>query len=90
MEFAGKQDRYLALSGTETATPGYALLNMGLSASIPYSKENNLQLMLQANNVFDKAYQSHLSRLKYLEDHDGPGIYNMGRNVIIKLVLPFG
>lgn len=90
IEFAGKQDRYLALSGTETATPGYALLNMGLSASIPYSKENNLQLMLQANNVFDKAYQSHLSRLKYLEDHDGPGIYNMGRNIMIKLVLPFG
>ncbi len=90
VEFAGKQDRYLALSGTETFTPSYTLVNMGVSASIPYSKDNSLQLMLQANNVFDKAYQSHLSRLKYLEDHDGPGIYNMGRNVIMKIILPFG
>lgn len=90
IEHAGKQDRYLGLSGTETATKSYTLLNVGMVASIPYSKENSLQLMLQVNNVFDKAYQSHLSRLKYLEDHDGPGIYNMGRNGIIKLILPFG
>lgn len=90
LEYSARQDRYLGLSGTETSTPGYALVNLGASASIPYSASNNLQLMLQANNLFDKAYQSHLSRLKYLEDHDGNGIYSMGRNIIVKLIVPFG
>lgn len=90
IEHAAKQNRYLGLSGTETMTAAYTLVNAGVSAAIPYTASNNIQLMLQANNIFDKAYQSHLSRLKYLEDHDGPGIYNMGRNVIVKLIIPFG
>lgn len=90
MEYSAKQDRYLGVHGTETMTPSYTLVNLGVSASIPYAKSNNMQLILQANNLFDKSYQAHLSRLKYLEDHDGPGIYNMGRNIIAKLIIPFG
>jgi iron complex outermembrane receptor protein len=34
-------------------------------------------LNLNANNVFDKAYVSHLSRLK------ADGIPNMGRNIVL-------
>ena len=46
-----------------------------------------------ANNLFDVAYQDHLSRLKYFEFYSNSptghyGIYNMGRNVAIKIDFP--
>ena len=44
-----------------------------------------------ANNLLDRAYQSHLSRLKYLDPNPvtgRQGVYNMGRNVTFKLVVP--
>ena len=45
------------------------------------------------NNLFDVAYQDHLSRLKYFEFYPNDprghsGIYNMGRNVGVKLSIP--
>ena len=48
-------------------------------------------LYLGCTNLFDRAYQSHLSRLKYVEatPYKGhQGIYNMGRNITMKLVVP--
>ena len=49
-----------------------------------------MQFLVQVNNLFDKAYQSHLSRLKYFEDYDnGNGIYDMGRNITFKLIFAF-
>jgi iron complex outermembrane receptor protein len=42
-------------------------------------------VFLTATNLFDRAYQSHLSRLKYA---DGPGICNMGRNITMKVLVP--
>ncbi len=94
MEFNNAQNRYLGLSGTETATPSYTLFNLGLSTEIKYSETNTIQIMLQANNLFDKAYQSHLNRLKYFEYYTySPnghyGIYNMGRNITLKIIVPF-
>lgn len=40
---------------------------------------------LRAQNLFNKVYQSHLSRLKYA---DGPGIAAMGRNICVKVNIP--
>ena len=59
----------------ETKTPGYTLFN--LMAMISYKLKNNqeLQLSVFANNLFDTQYISHLSRLKDL------GFWNMGRNI---------
>jgi iron complex outermembrane receptor protein len=37
-------------------------------------------LHLSVNNLFNRAYQNHLSRLK-----EG-GIYNMGRNIAMKVI----
>lgn len=37
---------------------------------------------LTAQNIFDRAYQNHLNRLK-----EG-GIYNMGRNIVMKVSVP--
>ena len=94
MEFSAAQNRFLGLNNTETPTPAYVLLNCGIVSEIKYSKTQTLQFQLQVNNLLDKAYQSNVSRLKYFEYYaaspDGHlGIYDMGRNICLKLVLPF-
>ena len=41
--------------------------------------------------LLNRAYQSHLSRLKYTDINHvtgRQGVYNMGRNVTFKLVIP--
>ena len=45
------------------------------------------------NNLLDVAYHDHLNRLKYFEPYPNNftghhGIYNMGRNVSLKLSFP--
>jgi len=45
-----------------------------------------------ASNLLNTAYQDHLSRLKYFEFYPNStghnGIYNMGRNISVKLDFP--
>ncbi|MBD2724717.1 TonB-dependent receptor [Hymenobacter armeniacus] len=89
------QNRFYALDNTETATAGYALL--GLGAGTTYTNRAGrgvAQLIVQVDNVFDTAYQAHLNRLKYFEYYAGSptgrtGIYNPGRNVGVKVLVPF-
>jgi iron complex outermembrane receptor protein len=93
-DFNSSQNRYLGLYKTETATAAYALLNVSVYADINYSKKQVLQLQLTVNNVFNTAYQSHLSRLQYFEyykfsPNDHYGIYNMGRNICVKAIMRF-
>nr|MDQ6890499.1 TonB-dependent receptor [Bacteroidota bacterium] len=93
-EFSAAQCRYLALNNTETATPSYTLFNISINTKINFSKSNALHFQFQVNNLFDKAYQSNLSRLKYFEYYTQStsghfGIYNMGRNICIKVIVPF-
>jgi len=93
-DFNAAQNRYLGLNNTETATPDYLLLNISALAEINYYKNKTLQVQVQVNNLFDKAYQSNLSRLKYFEYYTQPasghsGIYSMGRNSCVKLIMSF-
>ena len=60
----------------ETRTNDYTLINLGLGGKITIYK-SVFQLNLNANNVLDKRYISHLSRLKT------DGIPNIGRNVVL-------
>lgn len=94
IEYSASQYRYLGLNGTETFTPSYTLLNFSLNTEINYLKKKQILLLFQANNLFNKAYQSHLNRLKYFEYFENStsgkyGIYNMGRNIILKTIIPF-
>jgi len=94
MEYDAAQNRYLALDNTETATPGYVLFNAGINTNFRYRPGKNFLVQLQVNNLLDRAYQSNLSRLKYFEYYDRSpnshlGIYNMGRNICMKLIFPF-
>ncbi|MFI5196901.1 MAG: TonB-dependent receptor, partial [Chitinophagales bacterium] len=90
-----KQDRAYLENNTETPTPGYTLFNAGIGSDIiSHSGKTIFNIALFANNLFDVAYQDHLSRLKYFEEYPTdprgrPGIYNMGRNIGIKLSVPF-
>lgn len=93
-DYAAAQNRYLGLYSTETRTAAYVLFNTSAHVDIPYTQKHKLQLQLQVNNIFNTAYQSHLSRLQYFEyysqsPHGQSGIYNMGRNVCFKLIVPF-
>ena len=60
----------------ETRTNDYTLVNLGLGGKIIINKAS-FNFNLNANNLFDKTYVSHLSRLK------ADGIPNIGRNVIL-------
>jgi iron complex outermembrane receptor protein len=92
--FAGTQDRVYLADNTETRTPGYTLINAGFGAGFTNKRDKLLfNIYLFANNIFDVVYQDHLSRLKYFEPYPtspGPyhGIYNMGRNISLKLDFP--
>ncbi len=94
LEYNAAQNRYLGLNGSETATPAYALVHLSLGAEIRYRKAATLQLNAGVDNLLDQAYQSALSRLKYFEYYTASpngraGIYGMGRNAYVKLVVPF-
>lgn len=58
----------------ESTTNGYNLVDIGLGGNIRLNKIP-IQMRLSANNIFDKTYFSHLSRLK------PDGIANIGRNI---------
>ncbi len=94
LEYNAAQNRFLALFNTETRTAGYALINCTAGTQLHFSKNRQLQLLLQVNNLFDVVYQDHLSRLKYFEYYAASpngrlGMYGMGRNSCVKLIIAF-
>jgi len=94
MEYYSRQNRVYAVNNTETQTPGYMLINAGVGAEFTNKRGKVFaEVNLIVNNVTDKAYQSHLSRLKYFEEYPGnssgrSGIYEMGRNIGLKVIFP--
>jgi iron complex outermembrane receptor protein len=95
LEYNAAQPRYLALYHTESYSPAYTLINLSAATTIIYDKQHQIQLQVQVNNLLDQAYQNNLSRLKYFEYYlQNPngghlGIYNMGRNICMKILCPF-
>lgn len=88
-----RQNHYYAAGGTETATPSYTLVNISAGTDIRIRRRKAASIYITCGNVFDRIYQSHLSRLKYLEENHANGrmgIFNMGRNITMKLIVPFG
>lgn len=89
------QDRFFAAYGTETYTTGYNLLSAGLGCNIVNRAGNKiLELYIEGTNLANVNYQSNMSRLKYFDNPNvpagiQPGIFNMGRNISFKVVVPF-
>ncbi len=85
------QDKIYYQFGNETVTPGYTLINVGIGSEIHSAKGNVCSIYLVGNNLADVAYQSNMSRLKYTDTNNVTGrigIYNMGRNISLKVLLP--
>lgn len=64
------------VSGFETYSEGYTLVNLGIGGQINIGK-THFNFNLNGNNLFDKSYIAHLSRLK------NDGIPNIGRNIVM-------
>ncbi|WP_413999923.1 TonB-dependent receptor [Flavobacterium sp. W1B] len=64
------------VSGFETRSNGYTLVNLGFGGKVKLGK-TAFDVNINGNNLFDKSYIAHLSRLKT------DGIPNIGRNVVL-------
>ena len=86
-----RQNHIFRADDTETATPAYALLSLSAGADLQLQGKKIAELYVTADNLLNKAYQSHLSRLKYADENivtGRRGVYNMGRNITFKIVVP--
>jgi iron complex outermembrane receptor protein len=86
-----RQDNIYSAYRTETATPGYFLLNFGIGTEIMHKNKMACSVNFAVNNITDVAYQNHLSRLKYSDPNyvtGHNGVYNMGRNFSVKVNIP--
>ncbi len=103
MEHYASQDRAFLEDGTETPTPGYTLFNCGFGTDVTdYKGKVLFSFHILGNNITNVAYQSNMSRLKYMDFYinkagnsvnlsgPGTGIYNMGRNIGFKIIVPIG
>lgn len=95
VQYTATQNRVFTYDNTETPTQGYTLVNLGAGTGFKNNAGKTvINLYVLANNIFNVAYQEHLSRLKYFEQYSSSpngrlGIYNMGRNISLKAIIPF-
>ena len=86
-----EQNKIYYKFGDETVTPAYTLLNLGAGTDIVSKGKTLCTLNVYAANITDVAYQSNMSRLKYGDPNNVTGrigIYEMGRNFTVKLLIP--
>jgi iron complex outermembrane recepter protein len=94
LEYFAAQNRAFLAYNTETPTAGYTLFNAGVGGSFTNKKKQTIMsIYLMGNNLFNETYYDHLSRLKYFlfsptDTNPTHGIYNMGRNISLKLDFP--
>lgn len=86
------QDHIFRAYRTETASPGYALLDAGVGGDVVGAEDKTLfSIFIEATNLTNVAYQNHLNRLRYAAENPVTGrmgVFDMGRNVNIKVSVP--
>jgi iron complex outermembrane receptor protein len=86
---------------TELPSQAYTLYNAGIGTNFVSKKTNRVvcSLFINCSNLTNLAYVDHLSHNQYFTGRDGvigivtqqsQGIYNMGRNLGVKILVPFG
>ena len=93
LDYNSQQNQFLFQNNTETYTPSFALTNVyaGVDFKLRNAKQS-AKLICSGINIFDIAYQSNLSRLKYTARNnatDRNGVFNMGRNISFTFVYNF-
>ena len=86
-----RQSHIYSADDTETPTPSYTLVNLSAGTDILLNHKKVAEVYITADNLLNRAYQNHLSRLKYADMNTvtgRQGVFNMGRNITFKLVVP--
>jgi iron complex outermembrane recepter protein len=92
MDYYFEQNKIYYKYGNETVTPSYALINAGIGGDICSHERTLFSVYIYGSNLGDIAYQSNMSRLKYTDTNNvtgRTGVFNMGRNLSFKLIIPF-
>jgi len=78
-------------AASNSATKGYLLFNLGLGGDV-YSKGKTLcSIYINCTNLFNTPYIDYMSRFKYNPVNyttGRVGVFNMGRNISFKMVVP--
>ena len=85
------QNHYYKADNTETRTPSYTLLSLSIGSDLNIHKRKVAEISVTAENLLNRAYQNHLSRQKYTDVNNvtgQQGVFNMGRNIVFKLLIP--
>ena len=85
------QNHYYKADDTETRTPSYTLLSFSIGSDLNIHKKKVAEISVTAENLLNRAYQNHLSRLKYTDVNNvtgQQGVFNMGRNIVFKVLIP--
>ena len=75
-----------------TATKGYTLFTAGAGTDVVSKGRKAFSIFIVCNNLFNTGYMDYMSRFKYYPVNyttGRVGVFNMGRNFSVKLVIPF-
>jgi iron complex outermembrane receptor protein len=78
-------------AASNSATKGYVLFDAGAGGDININGKVVCKLYIVCNNLFNTAYIDYMSRFKYYPVNyttHRVGVYNMGRNISFKLIVP--
>jgi iron complex outermembrane receptor protein len=79
-------------AASQNAEAGYTLFNAGLGGHIlNHDGKEFCELYIICNNLLNTGYMDYMSRFKYYPVNpatDRVGVFNMGRNVSFKLIIP--
>ncbi|MGZ4034184.1 MAG: TonB-dependent receptor [Bacteroidia bacterium] len=91
IDYYFEQDHFYKKFGNETVTPAYTLFNAGIGTDVCSKTRTLFSVYIYGSNLGDVAYQSSMSRLKYTDPNNVTGrigVYNMGRSISFKLLIP--
>ena len=74
-----------------TATKGYTLFSVGVGGDIISKGHTTCSIYVTCTNLFNTPYMDYMSRFKYYPVNyttDRVGVFNMGRNISFKLLVP--
>ncbi len=99
-KYWAQREIYSALY-TELPSAAYTLFNAGFGTDFVQPKTGRVicSLFVNGTNLTNLAYADHLNLAQYFLSHNGQlvtvtrqsqGVYNMGRDISVKVVFPFG
>ncbi len=92
IKYNGFDHEFLGDDGKIDVLPAYALLNVGIGTDIMSHGRKACSVFVNVTNVTDEGYIDYMSRYKYalnmVNGNATKYIYNMGRNVSVKVIFP--